>query len=107
MKNNNENKENNKELEIKRTDIEFSESLKLKELADKKEINNNETKADNLNSIKKELENQIKIFNIFKELSKKTIYVYDIKKYGNSILIGSICHSIAFILFENASSNCF
>lgn len=102
IKNKNESNINNKEFEVKRNknpDIEFSESIKLKDLTDKKEINNMETKTDNLKSINQELENQKKIVNIFKELSKKTIYTYDIKKYGNSILIGSFCHSIAFILF--------
>ena len=43
IKNKNETNINNKEFEVKRNknpDIEFSESIKLKDLTDKKEINN-------------------------------------------------------------------
>ncbi len=103
-KDNNKNNENNKEYEVKRNpnpDIEFSESIKLKDLTDKKSnvINYSETKLETLKYSNQELENQTKIYNIFQELSKKTIYTYEIKKYGNSILIGSLCHSLTFILF--------
>lgn len=103
-----ENKEDINEFSVKRKmnpNIEYSESVKLKDLKDKNEIVNNnninnQIKSDNLNQKSEEIVNQnTKILEIFQDLEKRVIYTNEIKRYGNSILIGSFCHSIAFITF--------
>ena len=105
-----ENKEDINEFGVKRKmnpNIEYSESVKLKDLKDSNEIVNNnnnninnQIKSVNLNQKSQEIENQNKkLLEVFQELKNKVIYTNEIKKYGNSILIGSFCHSIAFITF--------
>lgn len=97
-----ENNENNKELEVKKKlnpNIEYSESVKLKDLTDKKELGNSQIQPDNLNQKIIEIENQKKIFNIFKELEKKMINISVETKYGNSILLGTFCHFLSFLTF--------
>ena len=101
-KNNKEKNEDNKEFQVKRKlnpSIEYSESIKLKDLSDKKELGNSQISPDNLNPKFIELENQKKIFTIFKELEKNKINICVENKYANSILIGSFCHFIAFLTF--------
>ena len=94
-------KENNNEFSAKRPYIEYSESIKLKDLS-KNEIDNNKAQPNDSNQMIKEpikVGQEDKILNLFKELEKKTIYTREIKNYGNSILIGSFCNAITFIAF--------
>lgn len=97
--------ENYKEFSINRNlkpYIEYSESIKLKDLSNKNEIGNNKTQSNNLKPVFKESlkeEEKVNLLNIFNELEKKTIYTCEIKKYGNSIQIGSFCNGMASILF--------
>ena len=94
----------NKEFSAKRPYIEYSESIKLKDLTYKNEIDNNNQQQNNSNQMlnRKEFQNtelNDKILNTFKELEKQTIYTYEIKKYGNAIPIGSFCNAITFVMF--------
>jgi len=100
--NENENKENYN-IGIKNTDPkeekDISEAIKLKEFLEKPVtdfIRNNE---EIQNKSKEEYLEKEKILNLFKELENKTIYIHDVKKFGNSILIGAFCNSITFITF--------
>ena len=94
--------ENNKEFQVNRKlnpNIEYSESIKLKDLTDKKEIGNSQLSPHNLNSTIIDIENQKKIFFILKELEKRTLNISVENKYGNSILLGSFCNFISFLTF--------
>ena len=94
----------NKEFPAKRPYIEYSESIRLKDLTYKNEIDNNNPQSNNLNQMVKGKESENtelnnKILNTFKELEKQTIYTYEIKKYANAIPIGAFCNAITFIIF--------
>ena len=100
----------NEEIKInnkKNSTRDFSESIKLKDLTSKNEVNNiKDNKSEIINNPDKiKIEEKIKeeendkIYKIFKELENRIIYTSTINKYGNSITIGSFCNTIAFISF--------
>ena len=95
-----DNKENTyiEEQEVKRDKIDYSESLKLKELTEKDAINSKE-KSIFLYNIKKQKEEEEKIMTIFNNLKTKTLNVSEVRKYGNAIPIGAFCNSLTFVVF--------